>query len=92
MNSQLSQEPVKKITLKRKSDYYPVRYKLIDQRRFNFVTYKDLLTDELTLIHALELVRHDALINGFNSWDACQIGVIAGNACYDPAPPAHPDL
>ena len=67
-----------------------IRYQLIDQRRYNFVTIKDLRTEEQYIIHALQLVKNDEMINGFEAWEACKIGIIAGNACYDPPPPADP--
>ena len=67
-----------------------LRYKLIDARRYNFLTYQDLLTGKKYCVHALELAASAQLINGFCPWDARQIGVIAGQASYDPPPPADP--
>lgn len=66
-----------------------IRYKLVDERRYNFLTIQDLLTGEIIRIHALELVKNKAMIKGFGSWEARHIGVIAGHACFEPPPPTN---
>ncbi len=60
-----------------------VRYRLLDQKRFNFVTIKDLKSGQHLTMHAVELASNDEMIEQFPSWDACRIGIIAGCACND---------
>lgn len=64
-----------------------VRYRLLDQRRFNRVTILDKVTDQRMIMPALDIARNSTMIKGFYPEEACLIGVIAGQACLEPQPP-----
>ena len=57
-----------------------IRYRLIDERRHNEVTFQDVFSGEKYLISAFELARRKELICNFSPEDACHIGVIAGSS------------
>lgn len=75
----------KKAPMKKDGEFF--RYKLIDQRRYNFLCFRDEVTGQCMIMHATKLASNNELICQFDSWDACRIGVIAGVACNEPAPP-----
>lgn len=64
-----------------------VRYRLLDQRRFNRVTILDEDTGQCMIMPALDIARNRTMIREFYAEEACLIGVIAGQACLEPPPP-----
>lgn len=62
-----------------------VRYRLLDQRLHNTVQIYDAATGKHSVLPALTIAKDRNMIRAFYPDEACMIGLIAGQACAEPA-------
>jgi len=55
-----------------------VRYRVLDQRRYDIVCVEDMRHKRQSLMSVAALVRDQEMLTEFNTQDACLIGYIAG--------------
>ena len=61
----------------------PMRFKIVNQKRFNRLIIHDMEKDMPFCMHANKLALQPGLIRQFSPEDALIIGFIAGQACHD---------